>query len=775
MARWDKFLNEASRGYGTGFQRYQQYADARDTRLNRQDAQTIQEQMAVLGQQRGQAGPQQSQMTYEQPGGAVGGAIPVGAVGTAAQPTLAVPADIPRPDMGTMVDDEAALIRNQFAVPDKMPPTDYSGGPLRSLANEPGAGQAVPMGEAPRPPSAAAQSPSKEIPNPNYKAGAAKKDVGKKGESDTAKQSAIQEVALVMGPNKGKVPIRDLIQEFSVKNNVPTAEVWDTVEKKMMDIAIRSGDYEAVLNIPQKIATMQQERMLSTLQQAHAIVDVDPVRAGELITKAYSYYPDGVASQFRIQNGKLVGYGWDEATGDFKGAQVIAGDDIGRLMEKISDPIQYSKDVRAAKAAAEQTAYDRAEDKKKHALDVANANSEHLLNLAQAAKNKAEAGSLLAEAMATGSSGSWVGKGKDLANLHGKFDSHVKDVLAGNNVGSPLVNKLFSGELKGVNPNKVQEVGNALIAAQGPQGQKGPTEVMEMAAALTLLSAANSGIPLEDSGQDREWEQTMNDMRAGKGRITGVVHDPDSGQTGFLWDGNPQVLPTAMLLGLGNIPTDAERQAAANQPQTAVPSDYTPVEGQPLNTKQALGVIGGTAMDALGTGVDVLGKVAANSPPVRATEAALDLGKKGIQSLGETLREPPGKPQGRGSKSKAAPAMDNMIDALIMAESGGNPMAVSPVGAQGLAQVMPATARDPGFGVTPLEDPFDPVQSRRFAKEYLGAMLKRYKGNLPAALVAYNAGPGNADKFVKAGNDFSVLPKRSETEPYVKKITGALR
>ena len=116
-----------------------------------------------------------------------------------------------------------------------------------------------------------------------------------------------------------------------------------------------------------------------------------------------------------------------------------------------------------------------------------------------------------------------------------------------------------------------------------------------------------------------------------------------------------------------------------------------------------------------------------------------------------------------------------MIDQLILAESGGNPNAVSPVGAQGLAQIMPATGRNPGFGVAPIENPFDPVESRRFANDYIVARLERYDGDLEAALVAYNAGPGNADKFVASGNDFSVLPKRSETEPYVRKIMRGLQ
>jgi hypothetical protein len=83
---------------------------------------------------------------------------------------------------------------------------------------------------------------------------------------------------------------------------------------------------------------------------------------------------------------------------------------------------------------------------------------------------------------------------------------------------------------------------------------------------------------------------------------------------------------------------------------------------------------------------------------------------------------------------------------LIQQESGGNPNAISPKGAQGLTQVMPATARDPGFGVAPMQGN-SPQENVRFGRDYLTAMLKRYPGRPDLALAAYNAGPGVADRF----------------------------
>jgi len=107
-----------------------------------------------------------------------------------------------------------------------------------------------------------------------------------------------------------------------------------------------------------------------------------------------------------------------------------------------------------------------------------------------------------------------------------------------------------------------------------------------------------------------------------------------------------------------------------------------------------------------------------------------------------------------------------LLDALIQQESAGNNNAVSKKGARGLAQIMPKTAKNPGYGVTPLQDS-TPQEQRRFANDYLGAMLKEFGGNERLALAAYNAGPG----AVKAHKD---VPPYPETQNYVAKILGGL-
>ena len=108
-----------------------------------------------------------------------------------------------------------------------------------------------------------------------------------------------------------------------------------------------------------------------------------------------------------------------------------------------------------------------------------------------------------------------------------------------------------------------------------------------------------------------------------------------------------------------------------------------------------------------------------------------------------------------------------LLDRVIKQESGGNPNAVSPAGAMGLMQVMPATARDPGFGIAPLANPFDPIANRQFGTQYLNAMLDRYNGDQAKALAAYNWGVGNADKW---SGDVAHLP--AETQNYLASILG---
>ena len=96
---------------------------------------------------------------------------------------------------------------------------------------------------------------------------------------------------------------------------------------------------------------------------------------------------------------------------------------------------------------------------------------------------------------------------------------------------------------------------------------------------------------------------------------------------------------------------------------------------------------------------------------------------------------------------------------LIQKESGWNPKARSTSGAEGLGQLMPPTAR--GLGVS---DSYDPVQNLTGSARYLGQQLKRF-GSYEKALAAYNAGPGNVERY-------GGIPPFKETQNYVRTILG---
>lgn len=99
-----------------------------------------------------------------------------------------------------------------------------------------------------------------------------------------------------------------------------------------------------------------------------------------------------------------------------------------------------------------------------------------------------------------------------------------------------------------------------------------------------------------------------------------------------------------------------------------------------------------------------------------------------------------------------------VVRAIIHAESAFRPNALSRVGAQGLMQLMPATARR--FGVS---NAFDPSQNIRGGVQYLSWLLKRFNGNLTLAAAGYNAGEGAVDKY-------KGVPPYSETRRYVERV-----
>ncbi len=153
----------------------------------------------------------------------------------------------------------------------------------------------------------------------------------------------------------------------------------------------------------------------------------------------------------------------------------------------------------------------------------------------------------------------------------------------------------------------------------------------------------------------------------------------------------------------------------------------------------------------------------ATMPPV-TTPASFNSALSAAGAL-PTLKGPQFSPFIEGLISKYANANNvdpNLVRAVIAQESGGNPNDISSKGARGLMQIMPEEAQSLG-----VSDPFDPQQNIAAGTKLLATLLKKYQGDIPLALAAYNAGSGAVERY-------NGVPPFPETQKYVHNILHML-
>ena len=164
-------------------------------------------------------------------------------------------------------------------------------------------------------------------------------------------------------------------------------------------------------------------------------------------------------------------------------------------------------------------------------------------------------------------------------------------------------------------------------------------------------------------------------------------------------------------------------------------SDYPPYTGQTSSAGQSFADIYNT----------VLGLNAAERSGITQSAAVIETGSTSMDAIFE-----------EAARTYDVPL--NLLKAMGKAESGFDASAVSSAGAQGVMQLMPATARSLG-----VEDPFDARSNIMGGAKYISQQLKKYNGNIDLALAAYNAGSGNVAKY-------GGVPPFKETRNYIQRI-----
>lgn len=210
-----------------------------------------------------------------------------------------------------------------------------------------------------------------------------------------------------------------------------------------------------------------------------------------------------------------------------------------------------------------------------------------------------------------------------------------------------------------------------------------------------------------------------------------------------------------------NPPTNHATQVLTAEWLAMYTLDTLPMPGADSSTSpNTAGLTGGASSNTNGllqlllqetgltSGVPTAGGSAMAQPMAEPMALAPDTTSASSPDMTAAIRE--------ASQTYGVPA--SLIQAVITQESGGNAQAVSSAGAQGLMQLMPATAASLG-----VSNSFDPLQNVLGGTKYLAQLLNQFNGNTSLAVAAYNAGPGAVESH-------GGIPPYPETQQYVSNV-----
>lgn len=387
---WASFLNNATRGFGRGIDNYEQLHKLSDDRKNRADMRA-----AVDAQTMAQAD----------------------------------------------TDVRAVNGVESFGGDGKW----YDDGGQRMLPTP--AATAVPT-TAPKP-TTAATKPTTAAPAkasaPAYAAGATATAVGT--ENGATKKNASSALAQVVSRMPGAAV--DIQKTGYVSDDAPRAEHWDKMKESLSKVYIRNGQFEELLGLDEKIAGLQQTKLKQHLEEAMRVVGADPEAAARALYQAYSYYPDGVDVDIRIQDGKLIGYGYDEVTGEFKGGTELTAENLARVYESISDPAAFHAAVKAERAAMAELNYQHNKDAEELKLERDGYNLDVLMGKASMEKDRALALKYTAQALTEAGLNGDAANAWDIKDLRAAFkdnQTHIISAFKGETPRSELQDVLYSPE-----------------------------------------------------------------------------------------------------------------------------------------------------------------------------------------------------------------------------------------------------------------------------------------------------------------------------------------